>query len=229
MKKILICIFAIMLLSGCAQDVKQSNEDINSTRDENVSINMQEELSKEKDNEIIEHEHLKINSIIKTDYDTGYKITVKYAISDKDYIMYNDILDALNSDFSKSEDEILAGLTGKYGMSVSQLKSFMTKNMDAAIDRDYGKTIGSSTISDLQVIDCGKQVIINTIENTDIKIPSDTASWDISKTGLRYVLKCSFKVDESNINEAIIKIEFNEDYSKFTLFQLKYNGIDIEL
>lgn len=221
--------FVIMLLSGCGQDVKQSNGDIESAKDKNASVDMQEELSKEKDNEIIEHEHLKINSIIKTDYDTGYKITVKYAISDKDYKMYNDILDALNSDFSKSEDEILAGLTGKYGMSVSQLKSFMTKNMDAAIDRDYGKTIGASTISDLQVIDCGKQVIINTIENTDIKIPSDTASWDISKTGLRYVLKCSFKVDESNINESIIKIEFNEDYSKFTLFQLKYNGIDIEL
>ncbi len=222
MKKFFLCVLVVVLLSGCGQDAKQSSGGSEVAKDKAVSTNVKEE-------KVEKNKNLQIMSIIETDYDTGYKIKAKYAISDQDYKMYNDILDALNADFSKPEDEILAGLTGKYGMSVSQLKAFMRENMQDAIDRDMGKTVGEATISDMQVIECGRQVIMKTIRDSGVKIPVDRESWDISKTGLRYVLKCSFEDGESNSNEAIIKIEYNKDYSKFTLLQLKYNGVNISL
>ncbi len=170
-----------------------------------------------------------LSKTIETSYETGYKISREYAISDKDYKMYKEIMAILNSDYSRSENEILAGLTGQYGMSVSQLKNFLRDNMQDAIDRDNGKTVGQTTLTDKQIIACGEQVIKKTVTNSNTQVSQDVSQWEIDKTGLRYVLKTNFDAGECKDIPALIKIEFSDDYSQFELFQLKYDNKNVAL
>lgn len=170
---------------------------------------------------------INIKNDIPTIYKTGYEINPEYKISDEDYKLYTEIMNVLQSDYSKTEDELLATMTKKYSKSVSELKNFLNENMTNAIERDLGKTINDITITMPQVLQCGINIIKNSVDDETI-ISNKEEDWTITNTGLRYLLKTTFLISDNSI-DAIIKIEFNDNYSEYTLFQLKYNDKNIDL
>ena len=53
-------------------------------------------------------------------------------------------------------------------------------------------------------------------------------TFDISKTNLRYIIKGKCKVDDAPY-EVIVKLEFDEAYETYEVFQLKLDGKNIDL
>ncbi len=108
----------------------------------------------------------------------------------KDYELYNEVMDILNSDWSRSEDEILEEIaqTTKHDGRVS-LSNFLNDNMEAAINRSMGKTKSSIT----SLILLGLILHRNSLEDAT-EMPVDVITRNRLEhfgVGLRYVTgKC---------------------------------------
>ena len=53
----------------------------------------------------------------------------KNALSEEDLAMYNEVMDILNSDFSKTEDQIYSEIAPNYGMTKDELAAFMKDSL----------------------------------------------------------------------------------------------------
>lgn len=218
---IAVSLLASVLCIGCSD-----SSNIASTHDSNDIQGETESMSEVKSPE---QNTLTVNDVIQIKYDTGFNLVVDYGISDEDYNLYNEIMDYLYAYPDKSEDELYEELGAKYNKTASELKQFTIDNMQNAIKRKMGNSSAGSGISNEQIIECAKSVISATVENNTY-FSNSTGDWEISNTGLRYLIKTSFGIIPSSYTEeAIVKIEFSDNYNSFELFQLKYNGINIDL
>lgn len=149
-------------------------------------------------------------------------------ISDEDYELYNEVMDILNSDWSRSEDEILEEIAPNYSMTASELKQFLNDNMEAAINRSMGKTKSATANKPdfIELISYAETILEDATE-MPVDVSTREPDWDISEVGLRYVLESVVDIDGTPTN-VIVKIEFDDDkYESYTVFQLKVNGVDI--
>lgn len=150
-------------------------------------------------------------------------------ISDADYKMYNDIMNALYSEPDKTENEILKGLEAKYSMTAEELKEFLNANMEAAIARSSDKVRTQNEPSFLELVSYA-ETAIEKISGRKASISVREEDWKISKTNLRYVMQSQeVKVDGIKC-EIIIKLEFEDSkFEAYKVLQLKVNGVDIPL
>lgn len=172
---------------------------------------------------------LYLHDTLQTHYNSGFSYTPSYEISDADYKLYNDIMDYLYSDMSKSEDVLFAELSLIYDTPAEELHQFVRNNMSAAVNRKVGNTSTGETVPDSNIIECAKTVMWETLKNY-LYFSDSPDDWTVTSTGLKYVINTNFGLRPDTFTEhAVIKIEFSENYKTFDLYQLKYNGKNIDL
>lgn len=149
-------------------------------------------------------------------------------ISDEDYELYNEVMDILNSDWSRSEDEILEEIAPNYSMTASELKQFLNDNMEAAINRSMGKTkTATANKPDFIELISYAETVLEDATEMPVDVSTRETDWDVSEAGLRYVLESVVDIDGTP-TDVIVKIEFDDDkYENYSVFQLKINGVDI--
>lgn len=57
------------------------------------------------------------------------------AVSEENLLIYNQVMDFINSDFTKPEDDLLAEIAPKYGMTMAELKQFLKDIMKKIYSR----------------------------------------------------------------------------------------------
>ena len=62
----------------------------------------------------------------------------------------------------------------------------------------------------------------------DVEISFYKEDWDIGKANFRYIITTTCKIDY-RYYDVIMKIEFDETYETYVVFQLKIDGINIDL
>ena len=172
---------------------------------------------------------IKVSTVIKDDFDisqkTGFSGQVTYDISEADYQKYSSIMDALNAEPNRSEDEILADIAPLYGDSVEDLYAFLKENMSAAVDRDMGRS--SSAPSDDEMKDIAKNIMKNIITD-DSEV--DTKTIEINNPNIRICLaKMTVNDRNKDPHEMILKYELSDDFSGAEITQVKENGQNIKL
>ena len=168
--------------------------------------------------------------VLKEDFTLEFSTLIpppQYAITEEEYEKYNRILEYLNSNPDKSEDELFKDLEQEFGDTSANLKSFVNANMQNAIDYDMGRAINEETLAKSDVIETVKQFFIENVENNkELKV--EVQESDIELTNLKAVATSNFTYEDKDY-EYILKVEYTEDLQTAKVFQLKVNGVDIDL
>lgn len=161
MKKNII-LFICTLLIACTNSAKTqqtanslTNQIQKETKNEEPQVVQKEEPEKDKNlknsDETNETEKepiykLKISNPLKLVQETGLP-QPKYKISDEDYKKHADIMNYLYKYPNKSEKELFKELESVYNESAESLDAFIRDTMQAAVDRDLGKTVNETKIN----------------------------------------------------------------------------------
>src|SRR5690606_13440732 len=115
----------------------------------------------------------------------------------------------------------------EFGDTSANLKSFVNANMQNAIDYDMGRAVNEETLAKSDVIETVKQFFIENVENNkELKV--EVQESDIELTNLKAVATSNFTYEDKDY-EYILKVEYTEDLQTAKVFQLKVNGVDIDL
>lgn len=233
-KKTLISLGICFLLFviGLAMPSSSSNDDSETqAKIENNELEVQSEQEEQEEvvyvqadtaTEETPKEPQQNEKIIKDDVVIEFETDVEseFSISYEDYNKYNEIMDYMNENYEKSEEELFEELAVTYGESAESLKSFILDNMQNAINRDMvGNTLTIEDIDNLvnkfigeNII--GESVIINSI--------------DSEIQGVGSISHVDLKVDEKEY-KVIVKFNFSDDYKTAEVIQVKIDNKNIDL
>lgn len=151
-----------------------------------------------------------------------------YKINDEDYKKFNNIMNYLDTHYNVDEDILYEQLALSYGESPESLKAFIGANMSNAIDRDFGVTENNVKIGDNEITNAVVTFFeTNVIDERLLDISTNDTDV-VSSTGLRGVTHGELLYD-GHMYEYIIKTEFSNDFKKVNVFQLKIDGLNIDL
>ena len=99
--------------------------------------------------------------------------------------------------------------------------------MDPA-EAPYGVDINGNPGPDFVTLITIFEIRMEEYVGKDVEISFYKEDWEIGKSNFRYIITTSCKIDY-RYYDVIMKIEFDETYETYEVFQLKINGIDIDL
>lgn len=134
----------------------------------------------------------------------------------------------LDTHYNVDEDILFEQLALSYGESPESLKAFIDANMSNAIDRDFGVTVNNVKIGINEITNAVVTFFeTNVIDKRLLDISTNDADV-VSSPGLRGVTHGELFYD-GHMYEYIIKTEFSNDLKKVNVFQLKIDGLSIDL
>lgn len=92
----------------------------------------------------------------------------------------------------------------------------------------YGVDINGNPGPDFITLIVSFENALEIMTGQDVEISVFEEDWYILKTNFRYNLTTDCKIANFS-HEVIMKIEFDETYETFNLFQLKIDGVNIDL
>lgn len=95
-------------------------------------------------------------------------------------------------------------------------------------DAPYGVDINGNPGPDFVTLITIFETRMEEYVGKDVEISFYKEDWEIGKSNFRYIITTSCKIDY-RYYDVIMKIEFDETYETYEVFQLKINGVNIDL
>lgn len=208
-KSILVMVFMLMItMAGCGDSETNQPQEENIASEESAIIF--ESLS--------ERDDLKISPAT----DSGDS----EAVTPKDIIKYNEILDYLSSDWNRPENELLAEYAKIHNENPEDLKVFIDKVMPCATGLEEMPDAITPTFQQLLYY---TEIALETALEKDVAVTTDENKWTWEATGYRYLMKCETVEIDKEILPVIVKLEFSPDFSICRTIQIKVDLKNIEL
>ncbi|WP_147803870.1 hypothetical protein [Alkalicoccus halolimnae] len=210
------------------------NEEVNDTENSSEekaeqAVNEEEEMNTvadEEENEIAANEEDIFNPEITADFTTDID-EPESDISEENYKKYNDVMDYLAAYPDKSEEVLFGELAGEYGESVDELREFMSSHMDAAIAYDVGRSTNEVSIEESDVKSTIKAFFYENVQEPSLLDINENQA-DVQITNLRTLSEGEFEYAGEKF-DYILKTEYTGDFQQVSVFQLKVNGVNIDL
>jgi hypothetical protein len=193
------------------------DEAANEEEETNTITGEEETVEKEKD-------------IFNTEMTTTFTTNIdepESEISEENYEKYNDIMDYLVSYPDKPEEDLFEELAGEYNESADELQEFMRTHMDDVIAYDFGQSTNDVSIEESDVKSTIKDFFNENVEDSSL-LDIDENQADVEITNLRTLSKGEFEYAGDPF-DYILKTEYTGDFQQVGVFQLKVNGVNIDL
>lgn len=95
-------------------------------------------------------------------------------------------------------------------------------------DAPYGVDIYGNPGPDFVTLMTVFELWLEDYVGKDVEISYSKGDWDISKSNFRYIITTTCRIDY-RYYDVIMKLEFDETYETYVVFQLKINGINMDI
>jgi hypothetical protein len=204
----------IFVTTGCSQQE-------NKTTDPGISISDEVDVT-ERDGEISTSDQGTYEDTVTP----GRSKEVSSVPTQDDVNLYNKIMKRLYAEMDRKEADILSEMQDEIGMSPDEAIDFLQRVMPYATG---GKQLPGITEPKFLELISYAETAIEGITGQSVSPSVREDDWSITKTNLRYVMRSDMKIGGIS-RDVIVKIEFSDtNYTDYIVFQLKIDGINIDL